>query len=46
MYMLERIGIDATHTTLGIKNKVYVDSTVMNIMRRIRVVESGNIRLL
>lgn len=46
MYMLERIGIDATHTTLGIKNKIYVDSTVMNVMRRIRVVESGNIRLL
>ena len=46
MYMLERIDIDATHTTLGIKKKIYVDSTVMNIMRRIRVVESGSIRLL
>lgn len=44
--MLERIGIDATHTTLEIKNKIYVDSTVINVMRRIRVVESGNIRLL
>lgn len=44
--MLERVGIDATHITLGIKNKIYVDSTVMNVMRRIRVVESGNIRLL
>jgi hypothetical protein len=40
MYMLERIGIDATHTTLGIKSKVY------NVMRRIRVVEIDNIRLL
>lgn len=44
MYMLERIGIDATHTTLGIKNKVYADSTVMNVMRRIRIVEIDNIK--
>ena len=46
MYILESIGIDATHTALGIEDKGYVDSTVINVMRRIRVVESGNIRLL
>lgn len=47
MYILESIGIDATHTTLGIENKEYTDSTVMNAMRRIiRVVEIDNRRLL
>lgn len=46
MYILEGKGIDATHTTLGIKNKVYADSTMMNVRRRIRVVEIDNIRLL
>ena len=48
MYICEDIDIDATHTALGIKDKEYTDSTVMNVMRRIiRVVEMiDNRRLL
>ena len=47
MYILESIGIDATHTALGIEDKGYTDRREMNgkgIIRR--AVEIDNRRLL
>lgn len=47
MYILESIGIDATHTVLEIKDKGYTDRREMNVMGIIRrAVEIDNRRLL